>query len=55
MTLEKNKQKNELVDKNLFEFKELMEEVSKLSDEKQEKVCIFVQGMLAGINNKKLN
>ncbi|OOM71465.1 hypothetical protein CLPUN_49320 [Clostridium puniceum] len=44
------------IEKNgLIDFQNLMEEVAELSKEKQEKVCIFVQGIIAGMQTKKLN
>lgn len=52
MVIEKIKEENdnqeEIKNKGLLMFSELMQEVSVLPNVQQEKVCIFVQGLIAG-------
>lgn len=48
-------EKEKLIDKNLLQFEELMEEISKLPGEKRKTVFAYVQGMIAGMDREKLN
>ncbi|EHI98009.1 hypothetical protein CDLVIII_1310 [Clostridium sp. DL-VIII] len=47
--------KEQLTDKNLIQFQELMMDIGKLSYEKRMAVSAYVQGILVGMDMSKLN